>query len=73
MNIGKYIISISIFLIHDLTRVNKSTQYALSLLYWSGIIKSLIAFENDIGTSGANISYIMRFLYIEFKLLQQEQ
>ena len=69
MNIRRYIISIPIFLIHDLTRVNKSAQYALSLLYWPGIVKSLIAFENDIGASRPNILCIMEFL----KLLQQEQ
>ena len=28
-------------------------------------------FENDIGTSESNISYIMGFLYIEFKVLQK--
>ena len=69
LNIERYIISISIFLINDLTRVNKSAQYALSLLYWPSIIKSLIVFENDIGALGPNILYIMGFS----KLLQQEQ
>ena len=42
MNIERYIIS---HLVYDSTHVNKSTQYALYLLYWPGIIKSLIAFE----------------------------
>ena len=36
---------IPIFLVYDLTHVNKSTQYALFLLYWPGIIKLLIAFK----------------------------
>ena len=37
------IISIPISLIHDLTHVNKSIQYELSLLYWLGIVGTYLS------------------------------